>query len=135
MKISDAAHILGLSGEIVPEDVKLAFRQAAQKYHPDRNPAGLEMMKLVNAAFQVLKNWAGNLDGEGVSAEGAGYTDAVSEALNMILDLPGLNIEICGAWVWVDGNTYPHRAALKDCLLYTSPSPRDRTRSRMPSSA
>ena len=26
-------------------------------------------------------------------------------------------------------------AALYDCLLYTSPSPRDRTRSRMPSSA
>ena len=26
-------------------------------------------------------------------------------------------------------------AALTDCLLYTSPSPRDRTRSRMPSSA
>ena len=25
--------------------------------------------------------------------------------------------------------------ALRDCLLYTSPSPRDRTRSRMPSSA
>ena len=24
---------------------------------------------------------------------------------------------------------------LEDCLLYTSPSPRDRTRSRMPSSA
>ena len=27
---------------------------------------------------------------------------------------------------------YPYN---KDCLLYTSPSPRDRTRSRMPSSA
>ena len=26
-------------------------------------------------------------------------------------------------------------AGLRDCLLYTSPSPRDRTRSRMPSSA
>ena len=26
-------------------------------------------------------------------------------------------------------------AKFKDCLLYTSPSPRDRTRSRMPSSA
>ena len=25
--------------------------------------------------------------------------------------------------------------SIKDCLLYTSPSPRDRTRSRMPSSA
>ena len=27
------------------------------------------------------------------------------------------------------------KAIIKDCLLYTSPSPRDRTRSRMPSSA
>ena len=29
---------------------------------------------------------------------------------------------------WIEANT-------TDCLLYTSPSPRDRTRSRMPSSA
>ena len=28
-----------------------------------------------------------------------------------------------------------YRAILQSCLLYTSPSPRDRTRSRMPSSA
>ena len=28
-----------------------------------------------------------------------------------------------------------HEAKINDCLLYTSPSPRDRTRSRMPSSA
>ena len=27
------------------------------------------------------------------------------------------------------------RTMIRDCLLYTSPSPRDRTRSRMPSSA
>ena len=36
-------------------------------------------------------------------------------------------------------NAYPPLAKLgvrfEDCLLYTSPSPRDRTRSRMPSSA
>ena len=30
---------------------------------------------------------------------------------------------------------YDFGARLKNCLLYTSPSPRDRTRSRMPSSA
>ena len=29
----------------------------------------------------------------------------------------------------------PKRVFIKTCLLYTSPSPRDRTRSRMPSSA
>ena len=33
------------------------------------------------------------------------------------------------------GSTYNALLILYDCLLYTSPSPRDRTRSRMPSSA
>ena len=34
------------------------------------------------------------------------------------------------------GNDFPALHAVVDaCLLYTSPSPRDRTRSRMPSSA
>ena len=36
----------------------------------------------------------------------------------------------------VDGRTaFVEYRLLGDCLLYTSPSPRDRTRSRMPSSA
>ena len=36
----------------------------------------------------------------------------------------------------VDGtNSATAAISLYDCLLYTSPSPRDRTRSRMPSSA
>ena len=33
------------------------------------------------------------------------------------------------------GKTTSALALARDCLLYTSPSPRDRTRSRMPSSA
>ena len=33
------------------------------------------------------------------------------------------------------GKTTLCRGLLRGCLLYTSPSPRDRTRSRMPSSA
>ena len=35
----------------------------------------------------------------------------------------------------VTGESADHVAATAPCLLYTSPSPRDRTRSRMPSSA
>ena len=41
------------------------------------------------------------------------------------------------ALIWQDRpeKMEPAIAAMDDCLLYTSPSPRDRTRSRMPSSA
>ena len=44
-----------------------------------------------------------------------------------------------GALVLANNNSsflkWGRRAQLLGCLLYTSPSPRDRTRSRMPSSA
>ena len=46
------------------------------------------------------------------------------EGIQVVLGQP-LNLESFNAW----------RDDLDACLLYTSPSPRDRTRSRMPSSA
>ena len=39
------------------------------------------------------------------------------------------------ARVWVRINAPEHAGHFDDCLLYTSPSPRDRQKSRMPSSA
>ena len=36
---------------------------------------------------------------------------------------------------WYQIVEFGYRGIAVDCLLYTSPSPRDRTRSRMPSSA
>ena len=27
----------------------------------------------------------------------------------------GLNIEIVGLWIWVDGNSYPYKETLKEC--------------------
>lgn len=47
MKLTEAASILGVSGNVNPEIIKRAYREACAKYHPDRNPAGLEMMKAV----------------------------------------------------------------------------------------
>ena len=50
------------------------------------------------------------------------------ESVHIPASLSNKNIELVGLW-------HPRPERLSDCLLYTSPSPRDRTRSRMPSSA
>ena len=94
MNQRDAAKILQINGEINPEIVKTAYRKLAMQYHPDRNPAGLELMKLLNVAFDALKDVTRVID--------SGETDNL-----------GLTIEICGSWVWVSGNTKPHKEALK----------------------
>ena len=78
MKISDAAHILSLTGEVSEKDVKTAYRRAAQKYHPDRNPSGLSMMQMVNEAYQLLKDFSGDLSSKGATTEGTGYSGALS---------------------------------------------------------
>jgi len=62
MNVQDAANILGISGEINPEIAKIAYRRASMKFHPDRNPAGLEMMQAVNAAYEVLREYCGKVN-------------------------------------------------------------------------
>ncbi len=110
MKTSDAAKILDLDGDVTPETVKAAYKAAAMKYHPDRNPAGLEMMKIINVAYDTLKDFTGTLDAE---RSGQDYPEALNTAINAIINLEGLLIEICGAWVWVTGNSKEHKDTLK----------------------
>eukprot|EP00656_Telonema_subtile_P048381 TRINITY_DN5752_c0_g1_i3.p1 TRINITY_DN5752_c0_g1~~TRINITY_DN5752_c0_g1_i3.p1 ORF type:complete len:1134 (-),score=267.98 TRINITY_DN5752_c0_g1_i3:69-3470(-) len=82
--------------------------------------------------------------------ESAAYNENEAMHLRGGLDMNSLNLALCavlGAQEavratfsmnlagGVDQTIHPLPAAIYICLLYTSPSPRDRTRSRMPSSA
>ena len=108
----DASRILAIDGELTLKVVKAAYRQAAKKYHPDRNPAGLEMMKLVNDAYDFLKTL--NFKEETtVENDQPNYGDELNAALNAILDIKELFIEVCGVWVWVTGDTKAHKETLK----------------------
>ena len=113
MQIKDAAKILGLTGNVTPESAKKAYRQSAMKYHPDRNPAGSEMMKVINAAYEMLKEFTGDIPASDSDSE-QDYPEALNEALNIIIDLEGLIIEVCGAWVWVSGETRKHKDVIKE---------------------
>jgi curved DNA-binding protein CbpA len=119
MNIHDAAKILNLSGDYTPELVKAAYRKACSAYHPDRNPAGLEMMKLVNQAYDALKDTTGTAK---AADEGdlSSYGEDIFNALSKIINL-GLDIEICGAWVWLHGDTKPHKEVLKEAGFRWAP--------------
>ena len=126
MKLEDAANILNLSGNVTPKDVKKAYRKAAMKYHPDRNPAGADMMKVINAAYDALKDFEGVIPESTAhdnteNSQQTNYGEAVNAALNAIFGLEGLNIEVCGAWIWVSGETFQHKAALKEAGFKFAP--------------
>ena len=58
---------------------------------------------------------------------------------NLIFEPNEITISAGDTVTFVNGELPPHNMIVKDhpelCLLYTSPSPRDRQKSRMPSSA
>jgi len=67
------------------------YKEQAAKLHPDHGGSEEEMAKL-NQEYQT-KEALIDLDAE------------LREAVEKILNLPGINIEICGSWVWVSGDT------------------------------
>lgn len=114
MNIRDALSILGLSAAADQGAIKTAYRKACIKYHPDRNPAGLEMMKAVNVAYQFLQEIDYNGTEQPIIEEvNSNFGDELNAAINAVFGLAGVNIEVCGAWVWLSGNTRPHKDAIK----------------------
>ena len=57
MAKADYYETLGVQREATADDLKSAYRKAAMKYHPDRNPDNAEAeakFKEVNEAYEVL---------------------------------------------------------------------------------
>lgn len=116
----DALKVLGITETTITEEiVKTAYRQVSLKFHPDRNPAGHQMMILINEARDVLKNETYPFDYK--NDENYNYGEEINNALNKIINLQGIVIEICGAWVWVSGNTKEHWEILKEAGFKFSP--------------
>jgi len=115
MNIKDALSILGVDSSATQKTIKAAYRKASAKYHPDRNPAGLEMMKAVNIAYKFLTKIEYNGQFRPINETvNTDFGDMLNDAINAAINLSGVNIEICGARVWLTGNTKQHKDAIKE---------------------
>lgn len=115
MNINEALNLLNLSGEnITKEQIKKAYKKAAIKYHPDRNPASAEVMKAVNAAFEFLSNLNMNSFNHTENEKACNFAEELEEIITELQKLQGVIIEVCGNWIWLSGETKQHKEALKE---------------------
>lgn len=103
------------------DDLKKAYRRLAVKCHPDC-PGGSEAaMKALNNAYDEAVARIARTEHRAASSGAREYDAAASayeatawrDTLLALLKLAGLEIELCGRWLWITGDTYQHRAALK----------------------
>lgn len=103
------------------EEIKDEYRRLCKIYHPDVGGDTATMQEInsayaiasANAIRQEKPDWS-----EDQYMDAALVAEAIRQAIEEIINLPGLDIEICGLWVWVGGNTWPNRDALKAAGYY-----------------
>lgn len=113
-------------------DLRKAYREAARKAHPDMG-GSTEAMQKVNADFEAATKRI-ERTGERFeddtrraaqsAAEGAESTtesrttaadmEAFADILQKLFGLDGLEIELCGSWLWISGNTRIWKEQLKE---------------------
>ena len=102
------------------EDAKKQYHKLVLKYHPDRGGSE-EVMVQVNAEWDWLRKHNYNIHRD---MEGQVYTDErqdvpdevtdkYSALINALIRLDGVGIEICGSFIWLSGDTYRWKDALK----------------------
>lgn len=95
-------------------ELKREYKRLAKLLHPDMGGSDAEMARL-NDEYDVQ-----SLKLPAISAEGKEYEPTVREApeayraaVLAVLRMDGVELELCGAWLWAGGNTRPHTALLK----------------------
>jgi len=95
--------------------LKAEYKRLAKLHHPDMPGGDLETMKQVNAqydeAVKHIKANPGHADYKKAQKESPAQW---REAVNAVMKVPGITIELCGSWIWVTGNTYAHKAVFKE---------------------
>lgn len=99
------------------EELKKQYKKLALANHPDRG-GNTQNMQDINSEydklFEQLKNKHTAANGETYTKETAETINEFKDIINKIINLDGVNIEICGSWIWLTGNTYNYRTVLKE---------------------
>lgn len=106
------------------EELRKQYRDLLKKFHPDNPQGSTEATQKINAEydrlFKELKNKHESDTEDESKAEfnkmKYDFTEdqKLREVLQKIIRFSGINIEIVGCWIWVDGNTYEYKNDLKE---------------------
>ena len=99
------------------EELKKEYKKLCMAHHPDLGGNTADMQEInseYETLFEKLKNVHKNSQGEAYTKETEETPEQFKEIINTLIHLNGIEIEICGSWIWLTGNTKEHKEILKN---------------------
>ena len=106
------------------EELKKEYRKLAMKYHPDINKSETadQDMKQINAEYELLFAYiSSNMtteQKEQTQKQGHNVNDGYREFIEKLIHIPDIELEICGSWIWISGETKPVKEIIKNAGAY-----------------
>ena len=112
------------------KELKALYKELVKKYHPDCGGNEADM-KAINAEYDQLFKVLPDVTKDGTEYKKADYqtgrTGSTKErpedfrnALAAVIRFNDIEIEICGDWIWLHGNTFAHKDVIKNAGYYYS---------------
>ena len=98
------------------ETLKKEYRRLCTIHHPDKGGDTATMAAINNEydeAFRRLRSQQHTTQAAAEAPQAEEVPEEFRAVISRLVILAGINIEICGSWIWVTGATYPNREALK----------------------
>jgi len=105
------------------EQLRTQYKNLCLKLHPDKGGEHEQFCAMFDEYQKILKNlaWADIQAGGKTEFSYEGET-ALSKALREVMVLKGIDIELCGSWIWVSGETFPVKDKLREMGYFYSRS-------------
>lgn len=107
------------------DEIKDEYRRLCREHHPDlfanESPEvqaeQTRIMQAINAEYAIAMDKAVRAEKPGQSeasyAGSADLAERIRQAIEAVIRFDNIEIEICGAWVWLHGETFPIKDHLK----------------------
>lgn len=121
-KIGALYEFFDIKGLTDVDSLKRAYFKLAKVYHPDAGGTKEQFQKLqkeYEGLFKTIMSGS-NLSANDIANE-IELDENLRKAVDAIIGIPQLNVELIGKWIWVSGNTYPIRNELKNAGFMFAP--------------
>jgi hypothetical protein len=106
------------------DEIRKQYHKLAMRWHPDLG-GDTATMQDINSAYTQCTQTAVRLDNkfnwekqyssrEAWWAASDEMSERIRQTIEKLVKLHGIQIELCGTWIWVSGNTRPVKETLKE---------------------